>query len=79
MFQTAIPISFVAGGPLASLILGIDGVLGLHGWQWLFLIEGIAPFLLAFAVLKLLPDGPANAPWLGDEQKRALVAYLSSL
>ena len=37
---------------------------GLHGWQWLFLIEGLPACLLAFAVLKLLPDGPASAPWL---------------
>jgi ACS family tartrate transporter-like MFS transporter len=38
MFQTAILISFVIGGPLASLIMRMEGVGGLHGWQWLFLL-----------------------------------------
>jgi ACS family tartrate transporter-like MFS transporter len=72
-FQIAMPLSFVIGGPLASLILGLDGSFGLHGWQWLFLGEGLPAFLIAFAVLKFLPDGPADAPWLSDAE-RALIA-----
>src|SRR6201985_3257477 len=51
-FMIANPLSFVIGGPLASLILGMDGAGGLHGWQWIFLTEGIPAFLLAFVVLK---------------------------
>src|SRR5215831_17331373 len=39
-FYSAIPLSLVIGGPLSSLILQLDGFLGLHGWQWLFLLEG---------------------------------------
>ena len=73
-FQLAIPFSFVIGGPLASLILGMDGVLSLRGWQWLFLLEGFPPVVLAFAVLKLLPDGPAEARWLTGEEKQAIAA-----
>ena len=78
MFQTAIPISFVIGGPLASLILRMDGVGGLHGWQWLFLLEGIFPFLLSFAVLRLLPDSPARASWLSREEKDNIGRHLAS-
>jgi MFS family permease len=37
-FMVAIPLSFAVGGPLSSMILGMDGVAGVHGWQWLFLI-----------------------------------------
>ena len=77
-FMVAIPLSFVVGGPLASLILELDGVAGLHGWQWLFLIEGVPAALLAFAVLRFLPDGPARADWLSDDEKQTIVARLAA-
>jgi ACS family tartrate transporter-like MFS transporter len=77
-FEAALPLSFVVGGPLASLILGLDGTLGLHGWQWLFLGEGVPAFLLAFAVLKFLPDGPADAPWLTDAEKALIASRLAA-
>jgi len=76
-FMIANPLSFVIGGPLASLILGMDGAGGLHGWQWIFLIEGIPAFLLAFVVLKFLADGPARAAWLTSEEKVAVAARLT--
>jgi MFS transporter, ACS family, tartrate transporter len=76
-FMIANPLSFVIGGPLASLILGMDGAAGLHGWQWIFLIEGIPAFLLAFVVLKFLPDGPAHAAWLTGEEKETVTARLA--
>ena len=78
IFAVAIPLSFVIGGPLASIILGMDGVAGLHGWQWLFLIEGVPAFLLSFAVLKLLPDGPKDAPWLTSGEKKTIAARLAT-
>jgi len=72
MFMTAMPLAFVIGGPLSGLILGMNGRAGLHGWQWLFLIEGAPAFLLAFAVLKLLPNGPGDASWLTGEEKQTI-------
>ena len=77
-FETAMPLSFVVGGPLASLILELDGTLGLHGWQWLFLGEGLPAFLMAFAVLKFLPDGPADASWLTDAEKALIASRLAA-
>jgi ACS family tartrate transporter-like MFS transporter len=71
------PLSFVIGGPLASLMLGLDGTLGLHGWQWLFLGEGVPSFLMAFAVRKFLPDGPADASWLTDAEKALIASRLA--
>jgi len=76
-FQTAIPLAFVLGGPVSGLLLGMEGVLGLHGWQWLFLIEGLPALLLAFAVLKLLPDSPAHASWLSAEEKGMIASRLA--
>jgi MFS transporter, ACS family, tartrate transporter len=77
-FMVAIPLSFVIGGPLSSVILGMDGVARLHGWQWLFLIEGVPAFLLSFAVLKLLPDGPARASWLTVGDKELIIECLAA-
>jgi len=72
MFQTAIPLASVIGGPLASVILGMEGIAGLHGWQWLFILEGMPAVVAAFAVLKLLSDGPAQATWLTIEEKTVI-------
>jgi ACS family tartrate transporter-like MFS transporter len=76
-FVSAIPLSVVVGGPLSGLILGLDGIAGLYGWQWLFLIEGVPASLLAFAVLKLLPDGPTRASWLTPAEKHVISSELA--
>jgi ACS family tartrate transporter-like MFS transporter len=76
MFMVAIPLSAIVGGPFGGLLLELDGLAGLHGWQWLFLIEGLPASLLAFAALKVLPDGPQRANWLTDEEKRTIAARL---
>ncbi|HEX4636572.1 MAG TPA: MFS transporter [Rhizomicrobium sp.] len=77
IFMLAIPLSSTFGGPLSGWILGMDGVVGLRGWQWLFLIEGLPACLLAFAVLKFLPNGPASADFLSEAEKRTIAARLA--
>jgi ACS family tartrate transporter-like MFS transporter len=77
-FICAIPLSGIVGGPLSGLILGMDSFLGLHGWQWLFLLEGLPVSLLAFAVLKYLPDGPREAAWLSPAEKSEIAARLAA-
>jgi ACS family tartrate transporter-like MFS transporter len=64
----------VLGGPLSGLILQMQGVGGLQGWQWLFLIEGLPACALGVAVFFLLPDQPARASWLSAEEKDTLAA-----
>ena len=76
-FMMAIPFSSVFGSPLSGLILGLDGMAGLRGWQWLFLIEGVPACLLAFAVLKFLPDGPRDADFLSEAEKQTVAARLA--
>lgn len=78
MFMTGIPLAFVVGGPVSSLILEMDGVAGLHGWQWLFIIEGLPATVLAFVFLRLLPDGPADAEWLRPEEKNLIMSRLEN-
>ena len=70
-FLVAIPVAVVLGGPLAAALLSIDG-LGLSGWQWLFVIEGLAPVVLGLVYLKVLRDAPRDAEWLTAEEAEAL-------
>src|SRR5712672_4222768 len=57
--------STIIGGPIAGAILTfMDGSLGLHGWQWMFLIEGTPTILLGFFILGWLTDRPHQAAWL---------------
>lgn len=68
-FYVAFPLSSVVMGALAGALLNLQGKLGLAGWQWLFLVEGLPAILLSVAFLVWLPDGPADAAWLtGDER-----------
>jgi len=76
-FCTAIPIAGIVSGPLSGLILGMEGIGHLHGWQWLFLIQGLPAALLAFVTLAVLPDGPAQARWLSGAQRREIAAGLA--
>jgi ACS family tartrate transporter-like MFS transporter len=77
MFSSAIPLAGIIGGPLSGVTLGLDGVAGLHGWQWLFVLQGLPASLLAFAVLRYLPDSPAHASWLDDTEKNTVAANLA--
>ncbi|HKT60338.1 MAG TPA: MFS transporter [Gemmatimonadales bacterium] len=68
-FLAAIPVCGVIGGPISGALLGLDGRLGLQGWQWLFVLEGIPSVLVGLAVLWLLPDRPRDARWLRPEER----------
>jgi len=78
LFMAAIPLATVFGAPLSSLLLELDGVHGLMGWQWLFLIEGVPAIFLGFAALKILDDGPAGAKWLSAPERKALSTALAA-
>ncbi len=75
-FMSAIPIGFILGGPIAGLILGVNW-LGIAGWRWLFLFEGIPAITLGIATLLFLPDRPAEARWLREDERAWITARLS--
>lgn len=77
-FMVAIPLSSVVSGPLSAWLLTLDGAYGLHGWQWLFLIEGLPAVLLGVVTLFLLSDSPSKASWLTDEERGALMSKIAS-
>ena len=75
-FMTATSLAGVVGAPVSSALLKLDGVLGLHGWQWLFLFEGVPTVLLGISVLFVLNDGPDAADWLTPEERSWLNSEL---
>lgn len=77
-FMSAIPLSIVIGGPFAGVLLEMNGLLGLKGWQWLFLIEGAPAVILGFVVLFYLTDTPEHARWLKPEERTWLSARIKA-
>lgn len=77
-FYVAAPLSSVVMGAVAGSLLGLDGRLGLHGWQWLLIAEGAPAVILAFVFLRFLPDRPADAAWLTPDQRAWLEARLAA-
>jgi len=74
-FMLAIPVASILGNLASGFILdSMNGVAGLSGWQWLFILEGIPSVLLGFSVLYFLPDGPRDAAWLTAEEREWLEA-----
>lgn len=69
LFMAAIPLSSVIGSPISSLLLQLDGLVGLQGWQWLFLLEAVPAVLMSVAVFLYLTDRPADAAWLAPEER----------
>ena len=69
-FMIGIPLSVVFGGPLSGWIMqSMDEYRGLHGWQWMFVIEGLPAVLLGFVVLWFLTEKPSEAKWLSQRQR----------
>jgi ACS family tartrate transporter-like MFS transporter len=76
-FLVAVPLSSVIGGPTSGLLLEMNGVLGLSGWQWLFIVEGLPAVVLGFVVLRVLADRPETATWLVAKEQQSLNAMLA--
>jgi MFS family permease len=69
----------VVGGPLSTALMTyMDGVAGLRGWQWMFVVEGLGASVLGLVVLRVLTERPADASWLNDEEKNWLETTLAA-
>jgi MFS transporter, ACS family, tartrate transporter len=75
-FMAAIPLSTVIGAPLSGWLLGLDGLMGLKGWQWLFILEAVPALILSVVVFFYLTDRPMDATWLAADERAWLVARL---
>ncbi len=72
LFMMAIPVAMLVGAPVSELLLKLDGVAGLRGWQWLFLVEGLPAVVLGVIALAYLTDRPEKAHWLAAEDREWL-------
>jgi ACS family tartrate transporter-like MFS transporter len=77
-FLVGIPFSTVIGAPLSGLLLELNGVWGLAGWQWLFIVEGLPAVIFGFVVARVLADRPETAPWLSPQERTTLTAMLAA-
>jgi ACS family tartrate transporter-like MFS transporter len=69
IFMVAIPVAGLTGSPISGAILGMDGVLGLGGWQWVFILEAVPAILLGLFSLVWLTDRPEHATWMTVDQR----------
>lgn len=76
LFYLSYPLSVVLMGAVAGVLLKLNGRMGLRGWQWLFLVEGLPALVLSVWVWRTLADGPATARWLDEPERAALECEL---
>jgi D-galactonate transporter len=73
LFMSASAVAGIIGGPLAGVIMtSLNNYHGMHGWQWLFLIEGIPSVIAGFVTLAYLTDKPMQAAWLTESEREFL-------
>ena len=78
LFMAAVPLATMVGGPVSGALLEMHGLLGLKGWHWLFIIEGLPAVLLGVIALKFLDDRPEQARWLNKAEREALASTLAA-
>src|ERR1035437_8528086 len=72
MFMAAAPAAGLIGSPMSGALMQMNGLLGLRGWQWLFLTEGIPALVLGVITFHFLTDRPADAAWLTPDERNWL-------
>ncbi len=75
MFMAAIPVSNIFGAPVSGLILGVNW-LGLPGWRWVFILEGLPAVVLGVVTIFYLTDWPRQARWLPDDEREWIITEL---
>jgi len=78
LFMTAAPIAMIVGAPVSGALMALDGRLGLQGWQWLFLVEGLPAVLLGVMALWVFTDRPEQASWLSADERQWLTRTMDA-
>jgi sugar phosphate permease len=78
MFYFGAPLAFIFGGPVSGWLMEMNGWLGLRGWQWMFLIEGVLASVVGVWAYFYLTDRPAQAEWLAADEREALQSAVDS-
>jgi MFS transporter, ACS family, tartrate transporter len=77
LFFLGLPLSYIIGSPVSGALLNIEA-LGMAGWKWMFLLEGIPTILVGFVCLAMLADTPRDAKWLTQEERDWLSEKIAS-
>ena len=77
-FYVAQPVTQIVMGLVSGPILGLEGSMGLHGWQWLFLLEACPAMVMGYIIWRFLPDAPDRVNWLAPDEKRWLTGALAA-
>ena len=78
IFMVAIPVAGMIGSPVSGAVLGMNGLLGLGGWQWIFILEALPAIALGIYAFVGLTDRPEHATWLAQEQREWLAGVLEA-
>jgi ACS family tartrate transporter-like MFS transporter len=76
-FTLALPVSVALGAPISTAILGLDGMLGIKGWQWIYILEAVPTVLVGFFVLIAMNDRPEKAKWFTEPERAWLTTTLA--
>lgn len=78
IFMAAAPLSTVLGSPVSGALLEMNGLIGLSGWQWMFIIEAVPAIVLGIVVLFYMTDRPEKATWLSEDERNWLVTTMNA-
>lgn len=78
IYMLGAPLSSVIGGPMSGLLFQLHGVLGLHGWQWMYIAQGLPAALIGVGIYIVVRDYPQDAHWLSTEEREALLDDLNA-
>ncbi|MDB5441580.1 MAG: major facilitator transporter [Caulobacteraceae bacterium] len=78
LFVMAQPAANALGSPLSALLLSLEGLAGWHGWQWMYVIEGLPAIILGLLAPRLLTDRPSDATWLAVDERDWLVRTMET-
>ena len=76
-FYVAAPLASLVMGGISGSLLGLNGLAGLRGWQWLFLVQGLPSVVVGLIILRFLPDKPASVSWLTSDEKEWIDSTLA--
>lgn len=76
-FMAAAPLSTALGSPISAALLEMNGIGGMHGWQWMFILEAIPALILGVVVFFYMTDKPEQAKWLQDDERAWLVKAMA--
>ncbi|MEQ4716577.1 MFS transporter [Nonomuraea sp. B19D2] len=78
LFYFGAPLAFIFGGPLSGALLELDGLSGMHGWQWMFAVEGLLAVVVGVWALWYLEDRPETSRRLADADRAVLVEAMAA-